>query len=59
MLAIIRQEYILTWDISISVLQSVKVVHELCYGNLEGLKQTRIFEEPVGYLGHCPKKKKN
>ena len=42
----------LTGDVPVSVLQSVEVVHELLYGDPEGLKQTCVLKEPIGNLRH-------
>lgn len=42
----------LTWDVPVSVLQSVEIVHELPHRNLECLKESRIDKQPVGHLNH-------
>lgn len=42
----------LTWDVPVSVLQSVEIVHELPHRNLESLKESRIDKQLVGHLNH-------
>lgn len=41
-----------TWYVSVTTLQGMEVVHELFYGDLEGLKQAGVFKEPVRNLQH-------
>lgn len=48
----------LTWDVPVSVLQSVEIVHELPHWNLERLKESRINKQPVRHLNQKKKKKK-
>lgn len=40
----------LTWYVSVAVLKGMKVIHEFLHRDLEGLKQTGVFKEPVGDL---------
>ncbi len=40
----------LTWDVPVSVLQSVEIVHELPHWNLERLEESRIHKQPVRHL---------
>lgn len=47
---------LLTRDVSVSILQSLEVVHELLHRNPEGLKQTCIFKKPVRNLEDNTKK---
>lgn len=42
----------LTWYVSVTILKGVEVVHKFFYWDLEGLKQTSVFKEPVGDLKH-------
>ena len=44
----------LTWDVSVSILQSMKIIHELADRNLESLKECCVFKEPVRDLRHTP-----
>lgn len=46
--------FLLTRDVSVSIFQSMEVVHELLYRNPEGLKQTRVLKEPIRNLGYKP-----
>jgi len=39
-----------TWYVSVTILKGVEVVHEFIDRDLEGLKQTSVFKEPVGDL---------
>ncbi len=45
----------LTWDVPVSVLQSVEIVHELSHRNLERLEESRIHKQPVRHLTHREK----
>lgn len=49
-------DLLLTRDDPVSILQSMEVVHELLYGNSEGLKQTCVLKESVGNLGRNRRK---
>lgn len=40
----------LTWYVSVTILKGMEIVHEFVDRDLEGLKQTSVFKEPVGDL---------
>lgn len=42
--------FTLTWNVSVAILKGMKVIHEFFHRDLEGLKQTGVFKEPVGDL---------
>lgn len=45
-----KNPIILTWYVSVAILKGVEVIHEFFNRDLEGLKQTCVFKEPVRYL---------
>lgn len=42
--------FTLTWNVSVAILKGMKVIHEFFHRDLECLKQTGVFKEPVGDL---------
>lgn len=46
----VRVTFTLTWYVSVAILKGMKVIHEFLHRDLEGLKQTGVFKEPVGDL---------